>query len=372
MTMKSTWICILFFLFPLLAFANREDLPEIGVMETVYLGDKMLKQRYGFYDTCKTVTQDLTFARKRYERVCLISSQTFEKSYGGGVSQITEGGILCPLSKTGDGDNHPYTGINFFGYRSKDGSDQRPARPWSLREKRGNKRWYAEPNGTKVVDLPSSEFDRIFEQHLMFNFEMFEVSSGTKECELRGSNISGQYAVLRNVTEVPQRIDDGVNFPFQISNILKTSNGVALSGSYMSKIYSSWKERKRSEGSYRGYPINGYINPDDLDDSFISDNAYLLSPKINSDFENLVETTRHYVIEDDKLQRHIEYAGKSGDVLNFIYSEFFGNMARDAFTREFSIDTSEGNIGAYKGAVFEVIKATNSDITYKVIRHFPE
>ncbi len=370
---KSTWICILFLLYPLMTFANREDLPEIGVIETVYLGDKMLKQRYGFYDTCKTVTQDLIFARKRYERVCLISSQTFEKSYSRGVSQITEGGILCPLPMSSDKKNkYAYTGINFFGYRSKDGSDQRPARPWSLRENKSNKRWYAEPNGSKVVDLPSTEFDRIFEQHLMFNIEMFAVRSETKQCDIRVSNISGQYAVFRNVSEVPQNINDGVSFPFQISNIVNTNNGVVFSGSYMSEIYSLWKGGERAKGSYRGYPINGYINPDDLDDSFISDNAYLLYPNINSDYETLIETTHPYIIEDDKLQRYIEYAGKSGDILNFIYSEFYGNMARVAFTREFSIDSSEGNIGAYKGAIFEIIKATNSDITYKVIRHFPE
>ena len=47
-------------------------------------------------------------------------------------------------------------------------------------------------------------------------------------------------------------------------------------------------------------------------------------------------------------------------------------MARGAFTREFRIDISEGNIGAFKGAVFEVIEATNATITYKVLRHFPE
>ena len=73
---------------------------------------------------------------------------------------------------------------------------------------------------------------------------------------------------------------------------------------------------------------------------------------------------------ENSFQQTIEYAGKSGSTLKFIYSEFIHGFARDAFTREFTIDTDEGNIGAYKGAVFEVIEATNSSIKFKVIRHF--
>ena len=77
-----------------------------------------------------------------------------------------------------------------------------------------------------------------------------------------------------------------------------------------------------------------------------------------------------FLYTENSFQQTIEYAGKSGKNLKFIYSEFKHNFARDAFTREFTIDLNEGNIGAYKGAIFEVIKATNSSITYKVKRHF--
>ena len=69
-------------------------------------------------------------------------------------------------------------------------------------------------------------------------------------------------------------------------------------------------------------------------------------------------------------QRTIDYAGKSGTTLTFIYSEFQNDYIRPAFTREFKVDLAAGNIGAYKGAIFEVIEATNATIKYKVIRHF--
>ena len=76
-------------------------------------------------------------------------------------------------------------------------------------------------------------------------------------------------------------------------------------------------------------------------------------------------------ISSDTLQQSIEYAGKSGNILKFIYSEFYASRARDAFTREFQVDLSDGNVGAFKGAIFEILDADNTTITYKVVRNFP-
>ena len=43
---------------------------------------------------------------------------------------------------------------------------------------------------------------------------------------------------------------------------------------------------------------------------------------------------------------------------------------RESFSREFQVDLTEGNVAAYKGAIIEVIDATNVQIKYKVIRNF--
>ena len=72
------------------------------------------------------------------------------------------------------------------------------------------------------------------------------------------------------------------------------------------------------------------------------------------------------------MQRVIEYAGKKGTIVKFIYSEFKDNMIRNAFTREFEVDLNDGMTVAYKGTVFEVLKVDNASITYKVIRHFQD
>jgi len=88
--------------------------------------------------------------------------------------------------------------------------------------------------------------------------------------------------------------------------------------------------------------------------------------ELNKSFEYV---TRYHIAEKS-LQQQIEYVGKRGSVLTFVYSEFWDQMIRDPFTREFQVDLSEGNIVAYKGAIFEVNKASNTSITYTVKRHF--
>jgi len=77
-----------------------------------------------------------------------------------------------------------------------------------------------------------------------------------------------------------------------------------------------------------------------------------------------------FVTKSDSFQRVIEYNGKRGSLVRFVYSEFKDGRIRDAFTREFDADLNDGNVVAYKGAVFEVLDATNASIRYKVIRHF--
>jgi len=72
----------------------------------------------------------------------------------------------------------------------------------------------------------------------------------------------------------------------------------------------------------------------------------------------------------DSLRQQIEYMGKSGEVLEFTYSEFKDDMARSAFTRTFKVDLNEGSILNFKGAKVEIIEATNSGIKYKIINGF--
>lgn len=97
-------------------------------------------------------------------------------------------------------------------------------------------------------------------------------------------------------------------------------------------------------------------------------NGYCKKKLSSSDFK----FTQGFISEQSSMQRVIEYAGKKDSFIKFIYSEYKDGYIRDAFTREFEVDLNEGNIVAYKGAVMEIIEATNATITYKVVRHFQE
>lgn len=85
-----------------------------------------------------------------------------------------------------------------------------------------------------------------------------------------------------------------------------------------------------------------------------------------------IDTSPYFVYTINTFQQSIEYGGRSGDILKFTYSEFTDGFARQAFTREFQVDLTQGKVAAYKGAVIEIESATNSSITYKVVRNFQQ
>ncbi len=71
----------------------------------------------------------------------------------------------------------------------------------------------------------------------------------------------------------------------------------------------------------------------------------------------------------DSFKSELVYSGISKNVITFLYREFINDHARPAFTQELKYDLGEGAIIGYKGARFEVIKATNMELQYKVIKH---
>lgn len=75
------------------------------------------------------------------------------------------------------------------------------------------------------------------------------------------------------------------------------------------------------------------------------------------------------------FQRVLEYSGKSGNSISVFYKEFNetkdGAFIRPAFTQEFKFDLADGSVIGVKGARLEVLQATNTGLTYKVISHFP-
>lgn len=72
----------------------------------------------------------------------------------------------------------------------------------------------------------------------------------------------------------------------------------------------------------------------------------------------------------DNFQQTLIYSGKVGNKINIGYREFSANVARPAFNNDVEYDLAESKVIGYKGAVLEILEATNQSIKYRVIRNF--
>jgi len=137
-----------------------------------------------------------------------------------------------------------------------------------------------------------------------------------------------------------------------------------------SYYYPNYINYIRSDGKY-GQIIKLVFTKDDKGLISVAQSANgmginLAKGKTLQDFE----IGPYFLYAENSFQRSIEYAGKSGSVLRFLYTETKDNMARTAFNREFTVDMKDGNVAAFKGAIIEIIEANNSSIKYIVKRHF--
>lgn len=74
-------------------------------------------------------------------------------------------------------------------------------------------------------------------------------------------------------------------------------------------------------------------------------------------------------VSPENFRRELVYTGVSKNIITVLYREFANDMARPAFTQELKYDLGEGRTIGFKGARFEVLKATNVGITYRVLRN---
>jgi hypothetical protein len=67
--------------------------------------------------------------------------------------------------------------------------------------------------------------------------------------------------------------------------------------------------------------------------------------------------------------REVIYTGVSQNTVFILYREFITDIARPAFSQELKYDLSQGDIIGFKEARFKIIKATNTNIKYIVLKH---
>lgn len=80
------------------------------------------------------------------------------------------------------------------------------------------------------------------------------------------------------------------------------------------------------------------------------------------------ETTTIEQLGIDSFKRELVYQGVSQNTVSIRYREFNQDLARPAFTEDLKYDLSHGDIIGYKGARFQIIKANNLNIRYKVLK----
>jgi hypothetical protein len=84
-----------------------------------------------------------------------------------------------------------------------------------------------------------------------------------------------------------------------------------------------------------------------------------------------VEKTTYVDKSAPGFSQELIYNGKSSQNVKFLYREFTNEMARPAFNQEVQYDLNESHLIGFKGARLEVVDATNTNIKYKVVAHFP-
>ena len=88
--------------------------------------------------------------------------------------------------------------------------------------------------------------------------------------------------------------------------------------------------------------------------------------------EVLAEPANYIEASSRNIDQQLIYNGKVDNNIKFTYREFTNSgLARDAFTQDVQYDLNEGAVIGFKGARLEVIEATNRQVKYRVLRHFP-
>jgi hypothetical protein len=70
----------------------------------------------------------------------------------------------------------------------------------------------------------------------------------------------------------------------------------------------------------------------------------------------------------DAARRELVYSGLSKGSINLLYREYSAGMVRPAFTQDLQYDLSAGDEIGFKGARFKILKATNVDVRYVVVK----
>ena len=122
-----------------------------------------------------------------------------------------------------------------------------------------------------------------------------------------------------------------------------------------------------------GTKLTGDICRNNDGEYFLATRATLITRATTSylqqDFDHIRLVTKVVESRSNFIQELI-YNGRVGSNLKFTYREFSDDIFHPAFTQDIQYDYSESSIIGFKDLQFEIIDATNAQLTYKLIRNF--
>lgn len=156
-------------------------------------------------------------------------------------------------------------------------------------------------------------------------------------------------------------------------------SGYTLSGGFYAQTGQSEKASFHSFLAGTGAP-NGYgtltkgalMDPAQSIEAYYDENKLCVITVFNlhtcrdRDFQR----TEKAIVSPDSFQQTLLYSGRVGDKISISYREFSGSVARPAFSNDVEYDLSESSEIAYKGARLEIVEATNTTITFRVLSNF--
>lgn len=76
-------------------------------------------------------------------------------------------------------------------------------------------------------------------------------------------------------------------------------------------------------------------------------------------------------VKQPNFKQSLIYNGKQGSVIKFTYREYSNDMIRPGFAQDVQYDLAESKVIGFKGVRIEVIRASNTQIVYRVFKSFP-
>lgn len=105
-----------------------------------------------------------------------------------------------------------------------------------------------------------------------------------------------------------------------------------------------------------------------------SDGSYfVLTPHVHAELkedDSTLEIGTAVIEQEANFVQELIYNGRVDDNLKFIYRELSGNLVRPAFTQEVQYDFDASSIVGFQKLRLEILKADNTNITYRVLTSF--